>query len=115
MRQPHACRPVSTEHVLTMSVRLMIVAGQVVRSSLVNDKGKEVVVFWYLESVELPQKPGSMFGVCTDPAPSLLPQDNGANAVSISCLPLKPADKCSPLCCLQARARGSGSPGTRRE
>ena len=65
LRQPHACRPVSTAHVLTMSVRLMIVAGQVVRSSLVNDKGKEVVMFWYLESVELPQKPGSMFGACT--------------------------------------------------
>ena len=37
------------------------IPAQVVRSSLVNDKGKEVVMFWYLEAVELPQKPTGMF------------------------------------------------------
>ena len=42
---------------------------QVVRSALRREKGREVVMFWYLESIEIPEKPHGLFG--ERPAPSL--------------------------------------------
>ena len=36
---------------------------QVVRSALRLEKGREVVMFWYLESIEVPEKPHGLFGV----------------------------------------------------
>ncbi len=38
-------------------------AGQVVRSALQTEKGKDVVMFWYLEAIEMPERPRGLFGV----------------------------------------------------
>ncbi len=35
---------------------------QVVRSAATNEKGKEVVMFWYLEAIEMPERPHGLFG-----------------------------------------------------
>jgi hypothetical protein len=34
---------------------------QVVRSRLVNERGKEVAMFWYLEAIEMPERPRGPF------------------------------------------------------
>ena len=44
-------------------VMLATMSAQVVRSALRSEKGKEVVMFWYLESIEVPEKRHSLFGV----------------------------------------------------
>ena len=36
---------------------------QVVRSSLRREKGREVVMFWYLESITVPEKSRGPFGM----------------------------------------------------
>ena len=43
-------------------VTLATLSLQVVRSALRLEKGREVVMFWYLESIEVPEKPHGLFG-----------------------------------------------------
>ena len=43
-------------------VMLSTMSPQVVRSALRLEKGREVVMFWYLESIEVPEKSHSLFG-----------------------------------------------------
>lgn len=38
-----------------------VICDQVVRSALLTEKGKEVVMFWYLEAIEMPEKPHGLF------------------------------------------------------
>ena len=42
-------------------------AEQVVRSALQTEKGKEVVMFWYLEAIEMPERPHGLFGELLHP------------------------------------------------
>ncbi|BDA41262.1 hypothetical protein COCOBI_02-0420 [Coccomyxa sp. Obi] len=46
----------------TESWRFMESGMMVVRSAAINEKGKEVVMFWYLEAIEMPERPHGLFG-----------------------------------------------------
>ena len=51
----------------------MRLLAQVVRSALANEKGKDVVVYWYLEAIEMPPKPWGFLSArplmpCTTPS-----------------------------------------------
>lgn len=37
------------------------------RSALQTEKGKEVVMFWYLEAIEMPERPHGLFGESLHP------------------------------------------------
>ncbi|EIE25023.1 hypothetical protein COCSUDRAFT_61272 [Coccomyxa subellipsoidea C-169] len=46
----------------TESWRFMDSGMMVVRSALQTEKGKDVVMFWYLEAIEMPERPRGLFG-----------------------------------------------------
>ncbi len=51
-----------------MCIRLR---AQVVRSALSNDKGRDVVTYWYLEAIEMPPKPWGLFSAFGSSCPAI--------------------------------------------